>query len=162
MPWLDAVMLGLLLLSTLVGVVRGLVSEIMSLLGWFVAFVAARMFAAEVAPHIPVGEPGSALNLGASFAAVFIATLIFWAICSWMVRMLMRASPLSGADRLLGALFGLVRGIVLLLAVAIVVNLTPLSKSASWHDSAGAHWLDSALAGLRPWLPPQLSERLPA
>jgi membrane protein required for colicin V production len=162
MPWLDAVMLGLVLLSTLVGILRGLVSEIMSLLGWFVAYVVARLFSAEIAPLIPVGEPGSALNYGASFASVFIATLIFWAICSWLVRMLIRASPLSGADRLLGALFGLVRGIVLLLAVAIVVNLTTLSKSASWHDSVGAHWLDGALASLRPWLPPQLSERLPA
>jgi membrane protein required for colicin V production len=162
MPWLDAVMLGLLLLSTLVGVVRGLVSEIMSLLGWLVAYVVARLFSAEIAPLIPIGEPGSALNFGAAFASVFIGTLIFWAICSWLIRMLIRASPLSGVDRLLGALFGLVRGIVLLLAVAIVVNLTTLSKSASWHDSVGAHWLDSALASLRPWLPPQLSERLPA
>jgi membrane protein required for colicin V production len=162
MPWLDAVMLGLLVLSMLVGIVRGLVSEILSLLGWIVAFVAARLLGAEVAPHLPVGVPGSALNLAVGFAAVFIATLIFWAICAWLVRMLIRASPLSGADRLLGGLFGLVRGIVLLLVVAIVVNLTSLSKSATWHDSVGAHWLDSALAGLRPWLPPQLSERLPA
>jgi membrane protein required for colicin V production len=162
MPWLDAVMLGLLVLSTLVGIVRGLVSEVMSLLGWFVAYVVARMFAADIAPLLPVGQPGSQVNFGAGFAAVFVGTLIFWAICSWLVRMLLRASPLSGIDRLLGAVFGLVRGLVLLLAVAIVANLTPLAKSASWHDSVGAHWLDSALAGLRPWLPPQLSERLPA
>jgi membrane protein required for colicin V production len=162
MPWVDGVLLAVLGLSVIVGVIRGLVFEIMSALGWFAAYFAAQWLTPVAAPHIPVGTPGSAVNWSAAFAAVFIAALLVWAVTSRLLRMLIQASPLSPVDRVMGAAFGLVRGIVLLLAAATVINLTPLAKTNSWQASIGAHWLHSTLAGLRPLLPPQLSERLPA
>jgi membrane protein required for colicin V production len=69
------------------------------------------------------------------------------------VRLLIHATPLSLADRALGAGFGLARGALLLLAVATVVALTPLASSAPWQASAGARWLSVALQGLKPLLP---------
>ncbi|HZE91660.1 MAG TPA: CvpA family protein [Rhizobacter sp.] len=162
MSWVDGVLLGVLVLSMLVGAMRGLAFEIMSLLGWFAAYFAAQWLAPMAAPHIPLGQPGSPMNWGAAFTAVFMAALLVWAVASGVLRLLIQASPLSPVDRLLGAAFGLVRGTVLLLAAATLINLTPLAKTNSWHACVGAHWLNSALTGLRPVLAPQLSERLPA
>lgn len=162
MHWVDGVLLGILVASIIVGVVRGLVFEVLSLLGWFVAYFVAHWFAAEAAPYIPVGRPGSATNHGVAFAALFIAALLVWAVLSRLLRFVIHASPLSIPDRLFGGVFGLLRGAVLLLAAATVINLTPLVKSAAWQASTGAQWLRSALTGLRPVLPPQLLQHLPA
>lgn len=155
--WTDALLLAALLLSILVGVVRGFVFEAASLLGWIVAWFAAQYLAPELAPHLPVGARGSALNLGASFAIVFIAALLVWGGVAWLLRLLIRATPLSLVDRVLGAAFGFLRGAVLLLAVAVVVGLTPWAKSSAWQQSHGAAILGGTLDTLHPWLPPQVS-----
>ncbi len=149
----DAVLAGVLLLSMLVGAWRGLVFELLSIAGWIAAWIAASMFAVDVAPHVPIGSAGSGLNLAASFVLVFVAALIAWAIAARLVRLLLHATPLSVPDHLLGALFGLLRGVVLLLAVAYVVALTPLAKAPAWQASVGAGWLRQAIAAVEPLLP---------
>jgi membrane protein required for colicin V production len=159
--WVDLTLLAVLLLSVIVGLVRGFVFELLSLAGWVAAWIAAQWFAPEVAPHLPVGAPGSAVNLGAAFAATFLAALIVWGLAARLLRMLIRATPLSVVDRALGAAFGLVRGSVMLLAVAMVIGLTPLAKSGVWQQARGAGVLQAALQGLLPLLPPQVSEHLP-
>ncbi len=162
MQWVDLAMLGVLAISVVVGLVRGFVFEVLSLVGWFVAYLVARWFAADAAPHIPVGAPGSAVNHAVAFAGLFIAALILWALASRLLRFLIHATPLSFPDRLLGAAFGLLRGLVLLLAAATVITYTPLATAPAWKASRGAQWLQSALDGLRPLLPSQISTRLPA
>jgi membrane protein required for colicin V production len=162
MQWVDLILAGILALSVVVGLVRGFVFEVLSLLGWFVAYFAAQWLAPDVAPHIPVGNPGSGVNHAAAFAAVFIAALLVWALGSRLLRLLIHATPLSVPDRLLGATFGLLRGLVLLLAAATVISLTPLVKLPAWQASQGAQWLQAAISGLRPVLPPQLLKHLPA
>ena len=160
--WVDLAFLALLLLSIFVGIVRGFIFELLSLLGWVAAWFAAQWFAPQVAAWLPVGTPGSALNLGAAFALTFIAALIAWTLAARLIRLLLHATPLSLPDRLLGALFGALRGVVLLLALAVVVGLTPLARSASWQQSRGAVWLNGALHALMPLLPPQLGRHLPS
>jgi membrane protein required for colicin V production len=162
MGWIDAVLLLVLVVSMIVGLVRGLVFEMLSVVGWFAAYFAAQWLAPQVAPSIPVGEPGSALNHGAAFAATFIGALIVWGLASRLLRMLIRATPLSLLDRLLGAGFGFIRGMIVLLALATVVGLMPLKNSVAWQQSVGAVWLGSALRGLKPVLPPDIAKHLPA
>ena len=153
LSWLDWTLLSVLALSMLVGLVRGFVFECLSLAGWVVAWFAAQWTSPSLAPYIPLGTPGSALNLGLAIALAFIGALIIWALLARLVRMVIHATPLSVMDRLLGAVFGLLRGSVLLLAVATVVALTPASQSKGWRASEGARWLGQALATLKPLLP---------
>lgn len=160
--WIDWAFLSVMLLSVVVGVVRGLIYEVMSLLGWILAFVAANAFGRLLAPAIPVGAPGSGLNLAVSFAAVFIGTLIVWNLLSWLVKKLVQASPLNPLDRVLGAFFGLLRGGLIGLVVATAVNLTPLAESATWRASHSASGLHEVLLGLRPLLPDEVARHLPA
>lgn len=160
--WLDWALLAVLVLSVIVGLWRGLVFEIMSLAGWIAAFVAAQWFAPDVAPWLPFGAPGSALNFALAFAVTFVVALLLWAIASKLIRLLVHATPLQPIDRLLGAVFGLVRGLVLLLVVTTLVLLSPARSSAAWKQSQGAAWLTALFHGLRPMLPAPLAERLPA
>ena len=158
--WIDWAMLALLLVSLLVGALRGLVFEVLAIVGWFVAYFVALWASPLVAPHIPVGAPGSTINHALSFAAVFFATLIVWGILSRLARALVRATPLSPVDRVLGAGFGVLRGLLLLLAVAAVVPYTPAARSSEWERSRGAAWLNSALQELKPLLPSEVATRL--
>jgi membrane protein required for colicin V production len=151
--WVDWLLLAVLLASLLVGLVRGLLFECLSLAGWVVAWFAAQWLSPVLAPHLPVGTAGSALNLGVAFALCFFAALIVWTLLARLIRLLVHATPLSVPDRLLGAVFGALRGVVLLLAVATVVGLTPASQSQGWRASQGARWLGATLAQLKPLLP---------
>ena len=160
--WVDWTLLAVLALSVVVGLWRGLVFELMSLVGWVVAYVAAQLYSAQVAPHLPIGLPGSALNLGAGFALTFVGVLIAWTLLARLVRLLVHATPLTLIDRTLGAAFGLVRGGVLLLALATLVAFTPAARSQPWQDSQGAAWLRVALQGIKPVLPVEVARHLPA
>ena len=160
--WVDWTLLAVLAISLAVGLWRGLVFEVLSLLGWIAAYVAAQLFAPTVATWLPVGTPGSALNQGAAFAATFVSALVVWAIGARLMRALIHATPLQAIDRVLGAVFGLLRGAVLLLAVATVVALTPAARTPAWQHSQGAAWLGALLAGLKPVLPEAVARHLPA
>ncbi len=151
--WIDGALLAVLLLSVVIGMVRGFVFECLSLAGWVVAWFAAQWGAPQLAPHLPVGASGSALNLAAALALSFIAALAVWSLLARLLRLLIHATPLSLPDRLLGGGFGVLRGGVLLLAVAMVVGLTPAAQSGPWRASQGARWLGQTLHALAPLLP---------
>ena len=158
--WVDLAMLGVLLLSLGLGLWRGFVLEALALIGWVVAYFVAQWLAPQWAPRLPFGEPGSSLNHAASFALSFVAVLIGWGLASRVLRLLVNATPLRGADRVLGAAFGLLRGVLLLMALATVVALTPAATSPEWHGSQGAQWLAMAVQGLKPLLPPDIAHYL--
>lgn len=159
--WVDWVFIGILAVSVVVGLVRGFVFEVLSLLGWVVAYFAAQWLSPQLAPHIPVGGPGSGTNHAVSFACTFIAALIIWVLLSRLIRMLIQATPLSMFDRTLGAIFGLARALVVMLAITTFVLLTSLAKSAAWQQSRGAVWLRDALVAIKPVLPQQIADHLP-
>lgn len=160
--WVDWAMLAVLLVSVFVGLWRGFIFEVMALLGWVVAWLAAQFFAAPLAPYVPLGTPGSSLNFAAAFVVCFVGALIAWMLVARLVRMLLRATPLSSIDRALGAFFGLLRGGLLLLVVALVMALTPAGRAPAWRTSQGAMWLNTAVHGLKPVLPATVARRLPA
>lgn len=153
LSWVDWALVAVLAASVVVGLMRGLVFECLSLAGWLVAWFAAQWAAPELAPSIPVGKAGSALNLAAAFAVTFVVAMVAWGLLARLIRMIVHATPLSIPDRLLGAVFGLLRGGVLLLAVATVVSLTPAAQSGPWRAAQGARWLATALQSLKPLLP---------
>ena len=158
LAWVDIGLLAFLLLSVGVGLMRGVVFELLSLAGWFAAYFAAQYGTPWAMPHIPLGLPGSALNHGVAFAAVFLVALIVWGLAARLVRSLIRATPLSPVDRFFGAGFGLLRGLVVLLVLTAAIGITPLARSAPWQQSQGAVWLNAVLQGLRPWWSNEVSQ----
>jgi membrane protein required for colicin V production len=162
LAWVDWALLAVLALSVLIGLLRGLIFELMSIAGWLVAYVAALWLGPQLAPHLAVGSPGSGLNQSAALALCFVAALVAWGLLARLVRLLIAATPLTVPDRVLGALFGLARGLVLLVVLATVVSLTPAAQSRQWQSSIGAHWLAVVVNGVKPLLPEAIGKWLPA
>jgi len=157
----DGVFAGVLLLSLLVGAWRGLVYELMSLAGWIAAFVMAQWLAQDVSDWLPVWRDAAAqVRYAVSFVLVFVASVFAASVVSWLLRKVVETAGLRPADRSLGAVFGLMRGVVLLMALAVVVQLLGLHKDAWWHESRMAP-LDVLLSGIKPLLPPALQAYLP-
>jgi membrane protein required for colicin V production len=151
--WVDLAMLGVMAFSALVGLWRGFTFELLSLAGWFLAYFAARWLQPWAASELPIGTPGSLLNHGAAFACVFVVVLIVWGFLARGIAALIKKTPLSPLDRLLGAGFGLLRAGIVLLVFATLIGYTPAARSPAWRESAGAAMLEAALQALLPLLP---------
>ncbi len=162
MAALDWIFVAVLLASMLVGAWRGLVFEVLSLLGWVVSFFVAQWFAADMAALLPMGESAESLRYAAGFAVVFVASVFACGFLSWLAKKLVEAIGLRPADRTLGAVFGVLRGVVVLLAVAVVAGLTPLHEALWWQESQGAPVLAEVLRGLKPALPEEFGRHLPS
>jgi len=160
--WVDVAMLAWLAISVLTGLLRGVVFEVLSVLGWGVAYFAAHWAAPQLAPYLPVEAADPTLRHAAAFACAFLAVAILWSVAARLVRMLIRATPLSLPDRMLGGGFGLLRGLLVLLVVATLMAFTPMVDSKAWKMSQGGVWLNVALHGLKPVLPSEISQHLPA
>lgn len=156
----DWALLAVLLLSMLVGLWRGLVFEVLSLLGWIAAFFAAQWFAPDVANWLPLSTASAPVRYAAAFVLTFIGAVFIGGLLAALVKKLVAAVGLRPVDRVLGALFGAVRGLVLLLVATVAIEMTPLHSGAWWQESRGAPWLSAALQGLKPALPAQFARYL--
>jgi membrane protein required for colicin V production len=158
---LDWVMVALLLASFLLGAWRGLVYEVLSVISWIAAFVLAQWFAPHVAEILPMGGTGESMRYASGFLLVFIGVVFAGGLLAWLTKKLVQAVGLRPIDRTLGAAFGLLRGAVLLLALAVVINMTPLRSGEWWTQSQGAAMATASLKSLKPVLPEQFRQYLP-
>ena len=106
---LDWLCVGVLLASMLVGAWRGLVVEVLSLVSWAAAFVLAQWWAPDVAAKLPMAGAGEQVRYAAGFVLVFVATLFAGALIGFVISKLLSVVGLGALNRLLGALFGVLR-----------------------------------------------------
>lgn len=156
----DIVILAVLALSVLFGLWRGFVAEVLSLVCWIAAFWVAWMFGDEVAAWYGLWLHHPAARVVAGYLTCFLGVLVAGALVGWVLRKLIQAGGLSGTDRMLGMLFGLARGVLLVVVIVLVLDLTPLVGAAWWQGSRllpgfsqGASWLSAQL-------PPEASRTL--
>jgi len=151
MNWADYTILGVLGLSVLIGLWRGLISEVMALVCWAAAFWVAWTFGDKLAAlFTSIDVPSVRLMIG--YAICFVAVLIAGALISFVVRKLVSGSGLSGTDRLLGMFFVLARGMLLIVLAVLMLGFTPFPRDPWWHESRllpsfqnGAEWLSAKL-----------------
>ena len=160
MVTVDWVFLAVLGFSMLLGAWRGLVYEVLSVVGWAVSFFAAQYFAPVVAGWLPLQSSSETVRYAAAFVLVFVAAVFTAGLLAFLLKKLTESIGLRPVDRTMGAAFGLVRGVILLMAVAVVINMTALEKSVWWQESKGAPILNAALNGLKPLLPEQFAKYL--
>jgi membrane protein required for colicin V production len=158
---LDWIFAGVLLLSLVLGAWRGLVYEVLSLLNWIAAFILAQWLAPDVAHKLPLSGASEAVRYAAAFALIFVLTVFVGGLLANLIRKLFAAVGLQTADRALGAVFGMLRGLFVLLAATAVISMTPLKNSAWWKESVAAGFTQAALQGLKPMLPPEFGKYLP-
>ena len=144
----------------LLGAWRGLVYEVLSVLGWAAAFYVAQWFAPQAVVWLPLDSASEPVRHAAAFAMVFIAAAFAAGMLTFLIKKLVDAIGLRPVDRTMGAAFGLLRGVILLLAATVVMDMTALKSSPWWQDSQGARLLNSTLKGLKPVLPESFAKYL--
>lgn len=162
MPDLDWIFALVLLASLLLGAWRGLAYEVLSALNWVAAFILAQWFALDVAQKLPLAGSSEAVRYLAGFALVFVVSVLVGSLLAKLAQKLFAAVGLQPADRALGAVFGLMRGVVVLLAATVLLSMTPVRSNEWWTKSMGVGISMAALKKLQPVLPEEFGRYLPS
>jgi membrane protein required for colicin V production len=154
----DYAVIAILAASVLIGLFRGLIKELLSLIAYVAAFTAAMRYGPLVyewlTPHIDT----PALRLGVSYVGVFIAVLLAVGIVNMALGMLIKATGLSPADRGLGGIFGLARGLLIVLVLVIAAGFTPLPKEPWWTGATFSPLAEEGARAVKPWVPEQFAD----
>ena len=156
----DYLVLFVLMSSVVISTMRGLVKEILSLVGWVAAFVVANAFGAKLAPMLPSVIPGETVKLIVAFIALFLGVRVLMGLLTLAVGAVVEAAGLSLADRGLGGLFGLGRGIVIVLAGVILCGMTSIPQQAFWKDALLSPMAETGALTVKPFLPAALAQHV--
>jgi membrane protein required for colicin V production len=160
MTWFDYTVLLVIGASALVAVLRGFVREVLSLVSWVAAFVAASAFAGQLAPLLPEAIPNDSLRMLAAFMLVFGATLLAMVVITLAIVELVRVVGLGFVDRVLGLVFGLVRGLLIVLIAVLLAGLTRLPEEQGWRDAMLSQPLEVLALSVRAYLPADLARKI--
>jgi membrane protein required for colicin V production len=156
----DYIVIFVLVASIFIGVLRGLVKELLALASWIVAFIAANAYAADLAHLLPSSVPGEPLRLILAFIALFIGVRLLMGLLGMLIDALVTAGGLTVADRGLGGAFGLARGIVIVLAGVILCGMTSVPKEEFWKHALLSPWAESGVHMVKPFLPAALAQHV--
>jgi len=156
----DLALIAVVTLSTLFAFARGVVRELIALATWIVGFVVAIEYAEPVAGLFSRLHVTPAAKHVLAFALVLIAVLIVGALIASVLSGTVRAIGLGFVDRLLGAVFGLARGIIVVVAFALIAGVTTLPRHDWWQNGIFGWPLAEVAMALRPYLPRAWAERL--
>lgn len=135
MIWVDYAILGIVAVSGVIGLVRGLIREVLSLVVWGLAVWVGLSHAKGLAVYFEGSIEVPSLRLAAAFAILFFATVLLGSLVSYLIGQLVVRTGLGGTDRLLGLVFGLVRGSILVAVLVFAAGLTPLPEDPWWQRS---------------------------
>ncbi|HUL42578.1 MAG TPA: CvpA family protein [Burkholderiales bacterium] len=147
-------------LSVMLSIIRGAVREVLSLAAWVLAFWAAQTYAPDVSGLLPGNITNESLRLMTGFALVFLTVLVVMSFVAILCSKLVKTSGLSVADRSLGAVFGLARGLLIVLILVLLGGLTSLPKQPSWRNALFSPRLEAVATSVKIWLPDSLSKRI--
>ena len=157
----DYIILVVIVLSVLLGWWRGLVHEILSLLSWITSYFVAKAWAAEFTPYMPAVLESDSLRHATAYAAVFAATLILCGLAGWSLKSLARHFGLDWrTDGVPGAIFGLIRGLMLVLVLVLIAGLTKLPQTPFWQDALLSRPLQDVAFLAKDLLPEDMAKRI--
>ena len=157
----DYIVFVIVILSVLLGWWRGLVYEILSLLSWVTSYFVAKSWVTELAPYMPAVLESDALRSTAAFLAVFLVTLILCGIAAWSLSKLIKSFGLDWrTDGVMGAWFGLFRGLMLVLVIVLLAGLTQLPQTPFWQDALLSKPLQNVALQAKDLLPDEMAKRV--
>ena len=148
-------------LSILLSVLRGLVREVLALLSWVAALWIAQVYTVEFAPMLPDTIPTLSLRYLAAFIILFLLVLLLTTLVTIALSHFIKALGMGAADRMLGAVFGLVRGVVMVLTLVLLAGLTSLPRQTVWRDAMFSTPLEVFIVKMvLPQLPESFAKRI--
>ncbi|KRB84617.1 CvpA family protein [Noviherbaspirillum sp. Root189] len=156
----DYLVIFVLVCSIVISTLRGLVKEILSLLSWIIALVVANAYGQDLAVLLPEMIPGGTTRLIVAFIALFLGVRLLMMLLTMAMDAVIKASGLSVADRGLGGLFGLARGLVIVLAVVLVCGMTAIPQQPFWKEALFSPLAETAARTVKPFLPGDMSRHV--
>jgi membrane protein required for colicin V production len=156
----DYAVLAIVGLSVMLSIIRGLVREVLALLAWVVAFVAASLFGGRLAALLPAGIPSEELRLLAAFVGIFFVVLLLMGLLAVLISRLVKSAGLSVEDRILGGMFGLARGLVIVMVLVLLAGLTALPKKPEWRGATFSPPLEALAMVIQNWMPADVANRI--
>lgn len=135
MHWADIAVISIIGLSVLISLFRGFVKEALSLVTWIAAVGIAMYFSSRLAAYLPLSIESSTARIAIAFFALFIVTLIAGAMINYLISQMVDKTGLSGTDRLLGVLFGIARGGLIVALLVLLAGLTNMPKESWWQST---------------------------
>jgi membrane protein required for colicin V production len=158
MTGFDFAVIAILLLSVLIGLWRGFLYEILSLLGWPLAFVSSNMYADRMGAVLPIDQ--DMLRLIVAYALVFTAAMLVWGAIVWGLSKLLKAIGMGMMDRLLGGLFGVLRAVLLVVAVVWLAGMTEIPERPFWKGARMSKTAEDLALLTKQWLPDDIAGRI--
>ena len=160
MEYADYAVIGIIAVSILVGILRGFIKEAFSLAVWIAAFLVAFQYSGALAVQLEghIELPSARTSL--AFVGLFLAVLLVGGLITFLVGKLVEKTGLSGTDRLLGGIFGGVRGLILVLVLMLVAGLTPVPQDPWWQQSRSIQSLMPLAQWSAGFLPDYILEHL--
>jgi membrane protein required for colicin V production len=155
----DYAVIAIIVLSALVGWWRGFMYELFSLIGWMSAYIVARTYSSQALPYVPTAVGEEYMRSAVAFAALFVATLIVAALFAWFLARLAKFAGLSGMDSKFGAVFGMLRGGLVVIALVWVGGLTDLPQLPFWRDALSSKPLQQVALYAKDYLPENAAKK---
>lgn len=155
---IDWVILSVLALSTILGVSRGVVREIMAIIGWVLGIILALKFSPQFAEAIPLPNISILIRTAMSAVCVLVVTILVVGLLGKILAAMMHAASISFEDRAIGAVFGLARGVVIVCACVFAVGMTSLSESPYWRNSVLVVPAERVIDFAMPYLPESIAQ----
>ncbi len=152
MIWIDYSIIGIILISAVIGLFRGFIKESFSLAIWAVAIWIGLTFSRSFSVFIDFIKSPSA-RIIVAFVILFIITLILGALISYLLGELVKKTGLTGSDRFAGMIFGITRGLIVVSIIVMLAGLTPLPEDPWWKESVLIPPFQSLAVWLRDLMP---------
>ena len=153
MAWIDFVIIGIIVLSALISLIRGFVKESISLVTWVVAGLLALRYYGPMADLLEPFVNSVTLRQWIGGGILFVATLIVGAIVNFIVSQLVTKTGLSGTDKTLGVVFGGARGVLIVTMIVLLASLTPMPEASWWQDSVMIEFFQQLAEWVRSVIP---------
>ena len=157
MVWVDFAIIIIIALSALISVLRGFVKEALSLAAWILAFWVAFTFHQNLAAILADYIATPSLRLISAFALLFVVTLIIAALVNNLIGQIVKKTGLTGTDRMLGVVFGIARGTLIVAILVLMAGLTQLPADPWWHDSLFIKHFQELAIWLKEFLPKDIA-----
>ncbi len=160
MTGFDYAVLGITGFSVFISLLRGFVREVLALASWAVAFIVARAYTVELEPLMPADIPTETLRYLAAFIILFLATLLVSSLLSIALSQLLKNLRLGWLNRILGGLFGLLRGVLIVTILVFLAGFTNLPKDSRWQSAMFSSPLEVLVIKLLPWIPQDIAKHV--
>lgn len=156
----DYAVLTIVGLSIILSVMRGLVREVLAILGWIAAFYVATTYSSQLLPMMPTDIPTEPLRIMAAFLVLFLATLLVTSLLAIALSAILKKVGLGWLNRLLGVFFGVARGVLIVCIIVFLAGLTDAPKDARWRNAMFSAPIEAMVVTMLPWMPTSIAKHV--